>query len=260
MDMARLRPFDNLYDRSSGRLVPMPEELARVYGSLRLRPPGPGPYVVGNLATTLDGVVSLDPHGRSLGVDITGSDPGDRLLMGVLRAAADAVVLGAGTLRAVPGHRWTAQRVDPDRAPAYSEMRRRLGKPEFPRTVIVSASGRLDAALPVFTPGGPPVLVVTTSAGARRLALPPTVSIATCGPTAPISARSVLAALRRTGPHGLVLVEGGPHLLTGFLAEEGLRELFLTLAPQVAGRSDPPDRPGLVAGRAFAPKHPLWAR
>lgn len=54
-------------------------------------------------------------------------------------------------------------------------------------------------------------------------------------------------------------MEGGPYLLADFLAEGLLDELFLTLAPQVAGRDDASARLGLVSGRVFAPACPLWA-
>jgi hypothetical protein len=43
-----------------------------------------------------------------------------------------------------------------------------------------------------------------------------------------------------------------------FFAERQLDELFLTLAPQVAGRDDANARPGLVAGKQFAPEGPVW--
>ena len=43
-----------------------------------------------------------------------------------------------------------------------------------------------------------------------------------------------------------------------FFAERCLDELFLTLAPQVAGRDSSSERPGLVAGKRFAPEHPVW--
>jgi riboflavin biosynthesis pyrimidine reductase len=44
----------------------------------------------------------------------------------------------------------------------------------------------------------------------------------------------------------------------GFFAEHTLDELFLTFAPQVAGRDGSGERPGLVTGVLFAPQHPLW--
>jgi riboflavin biosynthesis pyrimidine reductase len=56
----------------------------------------------------------------------------------------------------------------------------------------------------------------------------------------------------------VVLVEGGPHLMGDFFAEGLLDELFLTLAPQVAGRDGHSERPGFVSGKTFAPDKPLW--
>ena len=49
-------------------------------------------------------------------------------------------------------------------------------------------------------------------------------------------------------------------MLGDFLAEELLDELFLTLAPQIAGRGASKPRPGLVEGHRFAPEHPLWGQ
>ena len=43
-----------------------------------------------------------------------------------------------------------------------------------------------------------------------------------------------------------------------FFAERCLDELFLTLAPQVAGRDNGNERLGVVAGKLFAPDHPMW--
>jgi riboflavin biosynthesis pyrimidine reductase len=73
-----------------------------------------------------------------------------------------------------------------------------------------------------------------------------------------ISVRSLLEAIQRLRPSDIILTEGGPHLLGDFLAERCLDELFLTLAPQVAGRDDLARRPGFAGGHTFAPEHPLW--
>jgi riboflavin biosynthesis pyrimidine reductase len=43
-----------------------------------------------------------------------------------------------------------------------------------------------------------------------------------------------------------------------FFAQGCLDDLYLTLAPQVAGRDGSVERPGLVAGQRFAPEQPLW--
>ena len=55
-----------------------------------------------------------------------------------------------------------------------------------------------------------------------------------------------------------MLIEAGPRLMSDFFAERLLDELFLTLAPQVAGRDGGVERPGLVSGKLFAPDHPVW--
>jgi riboflavin biosynthesis pyrimidine reductase len=68
----------------------------------------------------------------------------------------------------------------------------------------------------------------------------------------------VLRAVRDARQIDTILVEGGPHLMGDFLAENLLDDLFLTLSPQIAGREAGSERPGLVEGRVFAPTNPLW--
>ncbi|HEX6121828.1 MAG TPA: dihydrofolate reductase family protein, partial [Ktedonobacterales bacterium] len=190
-----------------------------------------------------------------------------------LRALADAVIVGAGTLRAEPRHRWTPAHVAPALAGEYQALRAALGKPRPPLTVLVTARGDLDLSWPVFSAGQAPVLLVTGAEGARALgrqALPSGVELAeVAAPTAAITAPAILAAttaaLRRgaqptpSAPTTL-LVEGGPHLLGDFLAAKLLDEQFLTLAPHIAGRDGHANRPGLTAGHLFAPEHMLAAR
>ncbi|MCI4342974.1 MAG: dihydrofolate reductase family protein [Thermoplasmata archaeon] len=259
--MKPLSAFETLVDRARGQTLDLPPALARIYGPLRMPGLAGRPYVVGNVAATLDGVVALGRTGTSGGGDITGFEPHDRLLMGLLRASADAVVVGAGTFRAVPRHVWTAEHVDPSRARSYQEFRRRLGKPPSPLNVVVTASGNVDLRLPLFSSGEVPVLIVTNRAGARRLpreTWPSTVRVVSTRPAGRITAAAVLRSIGSATSAGLILVEGGPQLLGDFFAEKRLDELFLTLAPQIAGRRDPLARPGLVAGRTFAPERPVW--
>ena len=106
-------------------------------------------------------------------------------------------------------------------------------------------------------------MIVTTTDGERHLrmqSLPAWIQIAAVQGTGSISARSVLEAVARVRRCQMILTEGGPHLIGDFFAEKCLDELFLTLAPQIAGRDDSIERPGLVAGKAFAPDHALWGR
>jgi riboflavin biosynthesis pyrimidine reductase len=254
-------PLDTLYERDHGPGVPLPAELASLYGQLRLPAHAERPYIIANFVTSLDGVVSLNVPGQSGGGPISGFNQHDRMVMGLLRAIADAVIVGAGTLRAVATHRWTPAYIYPPLEDGYQALRIGLGKPDPPLNVIVTARGEIDRDLPVFQSGEAPVLIVTTTDGARRIGdrgLPPPVRLATVQRAGRLHAHEILDAVRRVHASSLILVEGGPRLLGDFMAEGCLDELFLTLAPQVAGRDDATSRPGLVAGHRFAPEQPLW--
>jgi riboflavin biosynthesis pyrimidine reductase len=242
----------------------LPPELASLYGRLRMPRHTARPHVVGNFVSSLDGVVSLGIPGKAGGGEISGFNLHDRMVMGLLRAAADAVVIGAGTLRASsPEHVWTAEYIYPPLADAYRDLRTALGKPEPPLNVVVTASGEVDLDRHLFRSGAVPSLIVTTANGAQRLQvrdreIPTSARVEVAGGVAPLSARAVLDAVSRTRKSELVLIEAGPHLMSDFFAERLLDELFLTLAPQVAGRVGEIDRPGLVSGKLFAPEHPVW--
>jgi len=259
--MNALAPLEALYELDRGVELPLPPALAALYGPLRFPPQRRQPYVFGNFVATLDGVVSLGVPGHAGGGEISGFNQHDRFVMGLLRAVADAVIVGAGTLRAVPQHRWTAAYVYPALAAAYQTLRAALGKPEPPLNVIVTASGALDLDLPVFQAGEVPVLIVTTAQGAQRIGrreVPPSVRITAIQSAGRLSAAAILEAVRRGCSGELLLVEGGPRLMGDVLAERRLDELFMTLAPQIAGRDGTADRPGLVAGQILAPERPRW--
>lgn len=261
--MNDLTPFEILYEGEHGQDVPLPVPLRHLYGRLRLPLHAGRPYVMGNFVTTLDGVVSLNVPGKAGGGEISGFNQHDRLLMGLLRALSDVVIVGAGTLRSVPQHLWTADYIYPPLADAYAQLRAALGKPEPPLNVIVTGRGALDLSLRVFRSGEVPVMIVTTHEGARSLEgtrLPRSVKLAITGEEGSVSARAILAAVGQVRQSEVALVEGGPQLMGDFFAESCLEELFLTLAPQVAGRDGHAERPGLVAGRLFGPDHPLWGQ
>ena len=260
--MNTLSPLESLLDvEQRGYDLPLPPALSTLYGRLSL-PSHPGrPHITGNFVTTLDGVVALNEPGNAGGGDISGFNQHDQLVMGLLRALADAVIVGAGTLRSVPQHRWTAQYIYPPLADAYQQLRSSLGKSAPPLNVIVTARGEVSLDLPVFRSGEVPVLLVTTAQGAERIRaqrLPPSVELSAIQSAGPLSARAILEAVRLARQCDVILVEGGPHLMGDFFAEQCLDELFLTLAPQIAGRDGQSERPGLVMGRRFAPEHPLW--
>src|SRR6185436_12118032 len=164
-----LTPLETLYEARHGRELPLPPKLARLYGRLRLPLARSHPYVFSNFVTTLDGVVSLNVKGHASGGDISGFSAQDRMVMGLLRALADVVIVGAGTLGVDRHHVWTAEGIFPALADEYRGLRAALGKRGPPLNVIVSGSGRVDLGLPVFASGEVPALIVTTSAGVKRL-------------------------------------------------------------------------------------------
>ena len=260
--MIALTPLETLVDIDRGTALPLPSELAALYGRLQFPLRLGQPFVISNFVTTLDGVVSLNVPGHAGGGDISGRDQHDRMVMGVLRAVADAVIVGAGTLRAAsPQHLWTAEYIYPPLTEAYKQLRAFLKKSDPPLNVIVSARGAVDLKKRVFQSGEVPVLIVTTTHAEQRVRqddLPPWVQVAAIESAGPLDARSIVEAVGNVRQSDAILVEGGPHLMADFLAQQCVDELFLTLAPQIAGRDDLSERPGLVAGKSFAPKHPLW--
>src|SRR5512141_1437416 len=161
--------LQTLFETKRGRMLPLPPRLARLYGSLRMPLPRAQPHVISNFVTTLDGVVSLNAKGHASGGDISGFSAQDRMVMGLLRAVADVVIIGAGTLFADRRHVWTAAAVFPELADEYRQLSEALGQRGPPLNVIVSGSGRVDLRLPVFASGKVRALIITTSAGAKRL-------------------------------------------------------------------------------------------
>ena len=234
-------------------------------GDLWFPPSGPQrPYVIGNFVSTIDGVVSYEIAGKSGGGEISGFDESDRFIMGLLRASADAVMVGSGTLhQTAPEHLFVAERVFPKARDLYARYRSEaLKKTAPPLQVVVSGSGRVDLTRAIFRTPGIRTLIVTTEAGKTLLAASGAGSLVSTevrpleGPM--VAPAAALGILREEFGVSLLLHEGGPTLFGRFLANGCVDELFLTIAPQVAGRSVQPLRPGFVAGVEFLPETAPW--
>lgn len=214
------------------RLLPDPGEttVADQAASLDLvgSAPADRPYVVTNFALTLDGHATIG--GRSGAI---GSDSDTAMLVG-LRTRVDAVMIGAGTMRAEGYGRVIAD-------PAKRERRRRAGLTEDPLMVIVS--GRLDLPwdAPLFTEGFGQCLIATTSDAEA----PPTATpVDVLRQADAINLAAVLEHLRAERGVRALLCEGGPHLHAQLIDAGLVDELFVTHAPKLAGG----DGVGLVAG------------
>ncbi len=223
----------------------MPAALSELYGGrLALRPP----VVFANFVSSLDGVVRIPGTGK-VGRVLSDDSQGDRFVMGLLRACADAVLIGAGTLRASPSSTWTPEQAFPEQAAAFQELRLRRGLSPSPRVVVASARGELNPE----HPGLRGALIVTGDSGADRLPekLDAEVLIVPEGASG-LDLRAMLGQLVRRGLPA-ILSEAGPSLTEGLVAQGLLSELFLTLSPLLAGWPAGGGRSGLVGQTELLP-------
>ncbi|MBS1723560.1 MAG: dihydrofolate reductase family protein [Armatimonadetes bacterium] len=182
------------------------------YEDLHLREPsGASPFVAINMVTTIDGKILSG--GRDEGVMDLGS-PVDHQAMRNIEAACDAVMIGAGTLRATKGLWYDA----------------RLTR------IVVSPSGNLPYQSRFFTDAPEKAWVLTSEVG--ESAVPSNVQrIAT---KEPIEWPGVLERLGNELGVRRLLVEGGSELNASLLAQDVVDELFWTVAPKVRlGRNIP---------------------
>jgi riboflavin biosynthesis pyrimidine reductase len=240
---------------------------ARYDGNLSFPPaPADRPYLIANFVSTLDGVVSFNLPGQSEGAQISDSNEEDRFIMGLLRASADAVVVGSGTLQAAGPHgSWLPESVYPAAKDLYRSYRTEvLRKLEYPLVVVVTGTGGLDLTSAVFHTPKTRVLILTTEQGKQRLSQSGSEALASVEVKAlsaadtRISPSAILTLLRQEAGAELLLHEAGPTLFGEFLAGGFMDELFLTVAPQIAGRVAEHPRPGLVANIQFSPATAPW--
>lgn len=233
-----------LWEQDGLPAVPLPESLRAFYaGDLGLA----RECVYANFVETLDGVVAIPDVEQSNALVADDSDD-DKYLMGLLRAFADAVLIGSGTLRASPKGRWRPEGVYPAAKDAFAELRMQLGKAERATVAVVTTGVSLDTSHPVLAEA----IVLTTAAGAALLGdSVPNVVVVNDGGR--VDLRAAVAWLRAQG-NAQVLAEAGPTTFGELVAAGLVDELFLTVSPVLAGRSAAGRRLGLVEGTALLPE------
>lgn len=241
----------------------LPEVLRQAYGGdlwIPLR--ADRPTLIANFVSTIDGVVSYSIPGQAGGGEISGFFEPDRFIMGLLRSLSDAVLIGAGTLRDTRKHVWSAEHTHPQSAAAFAELRGQLGLAPQPITFVVSASGNVDLSQRGLATPDVPVTIVTTDHGRgvlrRQAPFAPRVEVVATGKDR-VGANQIVEILRDRGLR-LVLTEGGPHLFGQLVTAGVVDELFITLAPQIAGRSTETPRLALVEGTAFTVAEAPWSQ
>jgi riboflavin biosynthesis pyrimidine reductase len=204
-----------LYQRPDLPAYGLVPELARLYGGelgFAQR------SVYANFVASVDGVVAL-PVQEESGAIISKSKDADHFVMGLLRACAGTVLIGAGTFRKGEGQIWDAESIYPASKAAFAALRKQLGLAPRPRFAVLSASGNVDLSQPAMQHDA----VVVNTAG------------------------TTLAAVLEKLPRP-ILCEGGPTLIGQLIAEGLLNELFLTRSPYLFGRQRGDDRKALVEG------------
>lgn len=195
-------------------------------------PPGRR-WVRAMMVTTLDGAAA-GPDGLSGSI----SGDADQAVFAAVRRQADAVLIGAATLR--------DERYKPMRAKEEdAEARREQGLAAAPRLVIVSGSLKLPWSEPVFSESTlPPLILTGTNADPAALArVPGTCEVVTlAGDT--VNAAAILDAMEARGLRRIVC-EGGPTLLHELVAAELLDEADITVSPVFTGTNTSPQTPGL---------------
>lgn len=195
------------------------------------------PTVIACLAMSLDGKIAAPDRGY---FRFTGER--DRRHLDRWRAWADAVIVGAGTIRA----EGFAQKV---RFAGARRKRRAAGKPAQPLNVCLSR--RLDLPFPSRYFSDPAVcrwLFCSDRAPARAIARLRRAALVTSLPERRFCPAEVVRRLAGCGLSNLLL-EGGGELLAAFLKEGLVDRLYVTIAPRLIGGRG---TPGLVGGEGFA--------
>ncbi len=190
------------------------------YAALSFPPSGGDrPWVVVNMVATIDGKTVMGTRNDPVG-DL--GSAADHAAMRRIEDACDAVMIGAGTLRATPKLHF-----DP-----------RLQR------IVVTRSGALDFEGRFFT-DAPERAVVATPEG-RVLGPPDGVSVWQGG-TEGVDLAALLGWLRAARGIRTLVVEGGSDLNAALIGADLADELFLTLAPKVKLGADTPTYAGGVA-------------
>ncbi len=204
------------------RLLPAPARLTAddLMAELHFADSAPPdrPYIAANMVSTADGRASV--AGRTAPI----SSVADRQLFHALRTTVDAVMVGAGTIRA---ERYG--RIVPDAARRELRAARELEPDAL--AIVVSASLNVPVDVPLLQDASSRVVFVTAS-DAQLEGCAAHVQYLR---SSPVDTAAALARLRADYGVRSILCEGGPSLNASLLAGGLIDELFLTTVPKLAG-------------------------
>lgn len=216
----------------TGRLTD--DDLATIYTY-----PSPGKlWVRANFVASLDGAATINGRTGPL------SGPADTRVFRMLRALADVILVGAGTVR-TEGYGDTHHDIA-----QHASLRRAQHLAPVPPIAVVTRFANLDPASALFTNNiVPPIVLTSRAAPKQRLA-----SLAAAGAEVVLTGDqdvSLTPILEEFANRGFrrVLCEGGPQLLASLLAAEVVDELCLTVTPTLVGGH----APRIACGTALNP-------
>jgi 5-amino-6-(5-phosphoribosylamino)uracil reductase len=201
------------------------------------------PYTIVSCAVSLDGYLDDASPQRLL---LSGPEDFDEV--DELRSRADAILVGAGTVRADNPRLLV-------RDPARTAARAAAGRPPHPLRVTVTAGGGLDPAAQFFAgPGTPLVYAATAAVSAARRTVGGGALVIDAGPDPSLAA--VLHDLYSERKVRTVLAEGGSRILRDLLALNLADELRVAIAPFFVGDAAAP-RFALPARYPQSPASPM---
>lgn len=175
------------------------------------------PYLALNMVSTLDGKATIEWRTKGLSSEL------DRRLFHQLRTQVDAVMVGAGTLRAERYGRIA-------KSEELRERRVSEGLAREPLAIIVSGRLNLPADLPLLQEPEQEVVIVTRSDAELR-GTAARIEYVRTGDDLPL----LMGKLRAERGVRSILCEGGPTLNFHLLAAGLVDELFLTLGAKLSG-------------------------
>jgi riboflavin biosynthesis pyrimidine reductase len=237
-----MRNFEVLFD--NGEPSPIESEVVRTYGRLGFPVPSADrPWTYANFVQSLDGITSLLGRFGS-GADIS-QCPEDRWLMDLLRAYADALMIGINTLA------YERFYMGNPRGPIFKianpqmlELRQKLGRGKLKNIFVTNSATVQLSEFRVFDSEVVDSYVVTTTAGAAKLRAQkhPRVTIIEAGEWPRVDLKLMVRKLREELGIRYLLCEGGPTFY-GSMTRAGLiDEKFLTISPVEVGQAAPPEQ------------------
>jgi 5-amino-6-(5-phosphoribosylamino)uracil reductase len=246
--------FETLFDHGEPSRIEHPAFAP--YGKLGFPVPSQErPWIYSNFVQSLDGIASFKGK-HPLGSDISQSEE-DRWLMDLLRAHADAIILGINTLV-------EETRVISGRGPVYRiedktavDLRKKLGR-RRETNIFVTGAARVELdRYQVFDSDLVDTFVLTTTTGAARLLEKkshPHVQVIVTGQGDLVDLPKTMSILRTQFGIKYLLCEGGPTLY-GYMSRAGLMdEKFITISPIEIGLLVPPEQEPAESEKSNPPR------